>query len=318
LENRRSTAPSRSGSARIARNARELAQPALVRARGDQHRQRGTQCDHFRLRPALLQRRATAPGAGAEVEHTAEAQAAPDPQLGEKRLARRHAAVGIELSFSHRFSDSFAAFLNLGHIDAKFNAFDDQGRPQALAGNRFRLTPKNTASLGFDWRMNLADGGSLYLRPYYTWRSQVFFEEDNAPGIEQAAYGLLNLTVGWRINRHWDLRLYAQNLADKKYLIDAGNTGALFGIPTFIPGAPRFYGARVGLRVSQVRVGPSAPASHRPRRTARGAYRKFKRPFRPVCRVGGGRASAGWGRVLGADRTSVSGISASRGHAAAL
>ncbi|WP_215250648.1 RteC domain-containing protein [Escherichia coli] len=45
-----------------------------------------------------------------------------------------------------------------------------------------------------------------------------------------------------------------------------------------------------------------------------GAYRKFKRPFRAVCWVGGGRASP----VLGTDRTSVSGISASRGHAAAL
>lgn len=157
-------------------------------------------------------------------------------------------AAGIELSFSHRFSDGFAAFLNLGHIDAKFNAVDDQGRPQALAGNRFRLTPKNTASLGFDWRMNLADGGALYLRPNYTWRSQVFFEEDNAPGIEQPAYGLLNLTAGWRINRHWDLQLYAQNLTDKEYLIDAGNTGALFGIPSFVPGAPRYFGARVGLR----------------------------------------------------------------------
>ena len=44
------------------------------------------------------------------------------------------------------------------------------------------------------------------------------------------------------------------------------------------------------------------------------AYRKFKRPFRVFCWIGGGRASP----VLGTDRTSVSGISASRGHAAAL
>lgn len=157
-------------------------------------------------------------------------------------------AAGVEVSLSHRFSDTFSAFLNLGHIDARFNAFDDQGRPQALAGNRFRLTPRNTASLGFDWRVDLAGGGALYLRPNYTWRSQVFFEEDNSPGIEQGAYGLFNLTAGWRINRHWDLQVYAQNLADKEYLIDAGNTGALFGIPTYIPGAPRYYGARVGLR----------------------------------------------------------------------
>jgi len=41
-------------------------------------------------------------------------------------------------------------------------------------------------------------------------------------------------------------------------------------------------------------------------------YRKFKRPFLAVWRLGGSRASAG----LGTDRTSVSGISASPGRAA--
>jgi len=41
-------------------------------------------------------------------------------------------------------------------------------------------------------------------------------------------------------------------------------------------------------------------------------YRNFKRPFRTVWRVGGGRASAG----LGADRTFARGISAARGRVA--
>ncbi len=40
-------------------------------------------------------------------------------------------------------------------------------------------------------------------------------------------------------------------------------------------------------------------------------YRKFKRPFLAVCRVGGGRASAG----LGKDRACASAISASPGRA---
>ena len=58
------------------------------------------------------------------------------------------------------------------------------------------------------------------------------------------AHGL----IARRVNHQSDLQLYAQNLADKEYLIDAGNTGALFGIPSFVPGAPRYFGARVGLR----------------------------------------------------------------------
>ncbi len=38
---------------------------------------------------------------------------------------------------------------------------------------------------------------------------------------------------------------YVSNALDEEYLIDAGNTGDGFGIPTFISGPPRFYGVRV-------------------------------------------------------------------------
>jgi outer membrane receptor protein involved in Fe transport len=154
-------------------------------------------------------------------------------------------ATGIEASLSHRFSEQLSGFLNIGYIDAAFDDVDDNGNPQALAGNRFRLTPKSTVALGFNWTLPLQDGGELYLRPNYSWRSQVFFEDANQAGIEQDAYGLLNLTAGWQINPHWDVQLYAQNLADEEYLIDAGNTGAVFGIPTYVPGSPRYFGARV-------------------------------------------------------------------------
>ena len=32
---------------------------------------------------------------------------------------------------------------------------------------------------------------------------------------------------------------------DEQYITSAGNTGSLFGIPTFVPGAPRMFGAKV-------------------------------------------------------------------------
>ncbi|NYZ62913.1 TonB-dependent receptor [Luteimonas deserti] len=155
-------------------------------------------------------------------------------------------AVGVEAALMHRFTDRLGGFVNYGWIDAKFNAVDDAGNPQSLAGNRFRLTPEHTVALGLDWQMPLGNGGAAYVRPNYTWRSQVFFEDDNRPGIEQGAYGLLNLNAGLRLAGGWDLGVYAQNLTDRQYLIDAGNTGALFGIPTFVPGSPRLYGVRVG------------------------------------------------------------------------
>jgi outer membrane receptor protein involved in Fe transport len=39
--------------------------------------------------------------------------------------------------------------------------------------------------------------------------------------------------------------VWASNLANKKYLIDGGNTGEDFGVPTYIPGTPRTFGISI-------------------------------------------------------------------------
>jgi outer membrane receptor protein involved in Fe transport len=44
------------------------------------------------------------------------------------------------------------------------------------------------------------------------------------------------------------LTAFADNLFDEDYLVDAGNFGANYGIPTFIRGEPRLYGASTALR----------------------------------------------------------------------
>ena len=36
---------------------------------------------------------------------------------------------------------------------------------------------------------------------------------------------------------HLELSFFAYNIFDEKYLVSAGNTGNLFGIPTFVPGS---------------------------------------------------------------------------------
>ena len=151
-------------------------------------------------------------------------------------------AKGAEFSLMRQIGQGLRAFANLGWIDAKFNAFDDAGNPQALAGNRFRLTPEYSGSVGLDWSIALAGDRSVYVRPSYSWKSQVYFEDDNQPGIEQGSYGLLGLRAGLRFGERWEIGAWVSNALGEDYLIDAGNTGALFGIPTYIPGAPRFYG----------------------------------------------------------------------------
>lgn len=168
----------------------------------------------------------------------------PPPFFVTTNAGKAH-ALGFEASLFGRFSDHLDGWLNYGYIDGGFNAFDDDGTYQELAGNRFRMTPKQSFSLGLDWTVPLQNGDSLYLRPSYSWRGHVYFEDENQPGIEEDGYGLFNLRAGWRFADHWELAVWGNNLTDKEYLSDAGNTGILFGIPTVIAGPDRSYGVTV-------------------------------------------------------------------------
>ncbi len=165
----------------------------------------------------------------------------PPPFFVTENAGKAH-ALGFEASLFNRFSENVNGWFNYAYIDGGFNAFDDDGVYQQLAGNRFRMTPKQSLSLGVDWTIPLASGDSLYVRPSYSYRSQVYFEDENQPGIEQDGYGLVNLRAGWRFADRWEVAVWGNNLADKKYLTDAGNTGILFGIPTVIAGRDRSYG----------------------------------------------------------------------------
>ncbi len=84
----------------------------------------------------------------------------------------------------------------------------------------------------------------------YNYRSNVFFEPENAPvaglDIREDGYSLVNLRLGIASRASgWELSLFANNLLDQEYLVDAGNTGGSFGNPTFIAGPPRFWGVQI-------------------------------------------------------------------------
>ena len=150
---------------------------------------------------------------------------------------------GFEASLQQAFGDNLSAFLNYSYLHARFDDTDQNGNRQQYAGNHLRLAPDHSASLGVLWRVPLGEGRAFYFRPSYTWRSTVYFEDGNNPSYAQPGYGLLNLRTGVTFDHgRWDAGLWGSNLANKKYLVDAGNTGENFGLPTYIPGSPRTFG----------------------------------------------------------------------------
>lgn len=156
-------------------------------------------------------------------------------------------AQGIEASARAQFTQALSAFTTYGFLDAEFNEEDVNGNPQRLAGNRFRLAPRHNYSVGATYDVRFANSAGLTITPTYLWRGQHFFEEANQPNIQQEAYGLFNLrtTVTLPGGRFQVIGI-ARNVLNTEYIIDAGNTGGAFGIPTFISGAPRFLSIQVG------------------------------------------------------------------------
>lgn len=159
--------------------------------------------------------------------------------------------LGFEAGIRYAIDSHITFFANYAYIDGKFNDKDENGNAQEYAGHRFRLTPKATYSIGVDAGYDVGRRTRIYLRPSYVYKSKVYFEDDNDPQLTQDGYGLLNVNLGMSKkikNMVYDLSLYGKNALNKKYLIDAGNSGNQIGFPTFIAGSPSVYG--VQLRVS--------------------------------------------------------------------
>ncbi len=162
-------------------------------------------------------------------------------------------AEGFEAALFYAPSANLDIFGTYAYSHARF----DVG---ARSGNSFRLAPDHSLSFGGTYRHALpGDAGSLFVTPTYTWQSEVFFDDDNdranlqvrSPAAfsdtlvdeKQEGYGLFNLRAGYEpVDGSWRLEAFATNVLDEEYIIDAGNTGDSFGIPTFIRGAPRLVG----------------------------------------------------------------------------
>ncbi len=170
-------------------------------------------------------------------------------------------APGAEIAAELRPMDNLEMFATYAYNHARF----DGG---AYDGNQFRLSPDNAVSVGGTWTIPLNGMGRIMITPTYTWQSKTFFSDDNdrrdlqppllatAPLLRdravdeyQDAYGLVNLSAKYQSeNALWSVEVFANNLTDKEYLLDAGNIGDSLTIPTFIRGAPRLVGVNFALK----------------------------------------------------------------------
>jgi iron complex outermembrane receptor protein len=151
---------------------------------------------------------------------------------------------GFEATLRYVPSSTLSMTASLGLLDATFANNTDDGAAFEYAGNRFRLAPEVSGAFNINkvFTLNNWEIDADWLMSY---QSEVFFESSNYPGLSQDAYWLVDASLKFQQpNSQYAFELYADNLFDEEYLIDAGNTGGGLGIPTFVAGNPRIFGVR--------------------------------------------------------------------------
>jgi iron complex outermembrane recepter protein len=153
---------------------------------------------------------------------------------------------GVEAELSVRPLDWFSAFGNVAYIDGGID--NDPSIAPNFRGAKFRLQPEWQASGGFTIDLKLGGDLRLFATPTVTYRSRIFFEVPNNPLIAQDGVTLANIRTGVGIGDRFEIAGFARNMFDADYLLDAGNTGGAFGIPSFIPAEPRLFGVQVSAK----------------------------------------------------------------------
>ena len=174
-------------------------------------------------------------------------------------------AIGAEAFILAQPTEWARVFASYAYTNTEFDDFDDDGNPQRFAGNRFRLNPEHSLSVGGTFSYD-TEYGTLALTPSYVYRTEIFFDEDNDLNINprnglvlqgqdliqderQEAYGIFDARLRFdSADNRWSAEIFVENAFNKEFIIDAGNTGDGFGIPTFIAGPPRFFGGYLTLR----------------------------------------------------------------------
>lgn len=127
-------------------------------------------------------------------------------------------SLGLEWESSLWLGESFAIHNTIGFIDV--NVHD----PLAVAP----LTPRWTASLSPDYKLDLGDAGKVQVRVDYSFRDGMFGEPTADPGrfTRIKSRSLTNFNVTYTpASESWSLAAYGTNIFDKRYDNARLNTG---------------------------------------------------------------------------------------------
>ena len=153
---------------------------------------------------------------------------------------------GAEASVRVAVLKQLDIFANYAWLHSQFDSTDVEETAPVYAGNLFRKSPEHCFTIGFNASVNITPTIKLFVVPSYAYKTHLFFDDINTTGFAQDAYGVLNINGGLELARpNIILSVWARNVLDEQYITNTGNTGAIFGISTWVPGSPQMIGTKL-------------------------------------------------------------------------
>jgi iron complex outermembrane receptor protein len=133
-----------------------------------------------------------------------------------------------------------------GYLHTKYDSFESF--LGSATGNKFAQAPDSTAHFSATFRHSLT-AGQLAANASYSYISSVAFQDINLgePGNIGGGYGLLDLRLGLENigDQRIDVSVYAKNVTNKVYELNASDDTAQFGFVSVQYGDPRTFGVEV-------------------------------------------------------------------------
>ncbi len=150
---------------------------------------------------------------------------------------------GVEVKMKSEILKGLSVFGNYTFLKTSVS---NGGTDSTNISRTLPYAPKHAVAAGIGTSVMITDNIRLFLSPWFTYKTDFRMGQVNSEGIEQSAYGTLNAKAGIELVKPaLLLDLYAKNILNEKYIAAIGNDGNLLGIKTFLPGTPRFFGAKL-------------------------------------------------------------------------
>jgi iron complex outermembrane receptor protein len=154
--------------------------------------------------------------------------------------AGRLSSKGIETELAATLLKGLEANWNFGYTHARYTRLNlsQNGSVTDLAGKRQVFTPDMTSMLVIQYSIpvNKAHSIKLVVRGEWAYLGTTYFDFNNT--IRQSPYNLFNSGIGI-LMKHFEVRLWGRNMANKKYISYAYDFGAVH------LGDPKTYGITV-------------------------------------------------------------------------